>query len=184
MRDPSFPTSSTRSASHPIRFLTLWAMLASTSTSAAQTAHDPSVAESTAAKSPAGGAPAAGPASSAAPSEPNAEGGGTMRTAGLVVGGVGVAGLTVFTITALMAKSTFNDLKAQCPTGCADPDHLDQIDRGKSLQLTANVGLAVGLIGLGTGAALFALGLQGRRDPAVSLSLSNGGGVVSYGTTF
>jgi hypothetical protein len=127
------------------------------------------------------------PASRLAPVEPSdtpTEGGSATRTIGLVVGGAGIAGLAVFTITGLMAKNTFGDLEAQCPSGCADAGHLDQINRGKTLQTTANVGLAVGLLGVGTGATLFFLGHKKRADNPVSVSLSNGGGMVSYAGRF
>jgi hypothetical protein len=119
-----------------------------------------------------------------APSDTSSDDGATMRTMGLVVGGIGVAGLAVFTVTGLMARSTFADLEAQCPNGCTDAGHLDQIDRGKALQTTANVGLIGGLIGISAGTTLFILGQRRRGDAPMSVSLSNGGGMVSYSRRF
>src|SRR5262249_40930532 len=122
-----------------------------------------------------------------APSAPNdhASGGGqTMRTVGLVVGGTGVAGLAVFTVTGLMLKSKVQDLEAQCPNGCTDAEHLGQVDRARTLQTTANVGLVVGLVGIGVGTTLFVLGQSKGGDNAVSVSAANGGATVSYAGHF
>ncbi len=162
-----------------LRHLTFLAVLASATTSFAQTVPD-----STAADSGVATAPSQDPSPVATSSQSSSESGATLRTAGLVVGGVGVAGLAVFTVTAFMAKSTFHDLQTACATPCTDAGHLDQIDHGKSLQTTANVSLAVGLVGLGSGAVLFLLGQVERRESAVSLSPLDGGGMVSYGRRF
>jgi len=178
---------------HPI----VWAMLASASTTFAQTSHEPASADPRGDErktvavpvkeviaAPSGSAPSKGSPSVATPSDTGSGNGATMRTVGLVVGGVGVAGLAVFTITGLMAKSTFNDLQAACPAGCTDASHLGQIDHGKSLQTTANISLGLGLVALGSGALLFLLGQGQRSDTSVSMSLLNGGGMVSYGRGF
>ncbi len=59
-------------------------------------------------------APAAvSPAPTAAPSAPPSS---AQRTIGLVIGGVGVAGLIVGTTFGLIARSDNNDAKPQCPT--------------------------------------------------------------------
>jgi hypothetical protein len=109
--------------------------------------------------------------------------GATMRTMSFVAGGVGVAGLGVFTVAGLMARSTFKDLETQCPGRCADNSYVDKIDRGKTLQTAANVGLVVGVVGVATGVTLFIVG-RPRRDPAVAVSLSGGGATVSYTAGF
>jgi hypothetical protein len=110
--------------------------------------------------------------------------GATMRTMGFVAGGVGVAGLAVFTITGLMAKSAFNDLETKCGGPCADASYVDQIHRGKTLQTTANVGLVVGLVGVAAGATLFVVGRPHHPDASVAVSLSGGGGTLSYTARF
>jgi hypothetical protein len=124
--------------------------------------------------------PSSGSASTAPPFETRSDDGATMRTMGFVAGGVGVAGLAVFTITGLMAKSAFDDLERQCHGPCADASYVDRINRGKALQTTANVGLVVGLVGVATGTMLFVLGRPKHGDAPVSVSLSNGGGAISY----
>jgi len=108
-----------------------------------------------------------------------------MRTVGFVAGGVGVAGMAVFTVAGLMANSTFNRMSDVCGSaGCSDPGQLSDIDKGRSQQTLANVGLVVGLVGLSAGAALVILGgrNQGNDAPAtVAISgTPGGGGAISY----
>jgi hypothetical protein len=115
----------------------------------------------------------------------DASSGGSMRAIGYVAGGIGVFGVGVFAVTGLMAKSTFDKLDEECKKGCSDSGHLGDIDRGKSLQTTANVGLVIGLVGIGTGVTLIVLGSgKGSDSPAArsgpSVSLSAGGGSVWY----
>lgn len=87
--------------------------------------------------------------------------GAPLRTWAYVAGGVGVAGLATFAIFGSMSNSKYNDLKDACPTGaCAG--HQDDIDAGKTDQLIANIGLGVGIVGLGVGTALFFIG--GKSD--------------------
>ena len=118
------------------------------------------------------------------PDESGSKGGSPLRTVGFVVGGVGIAGLTVFTVTGLMAKSTFNRMSTVCGSaGCSDPAQLSDIDKGRSQQTIANVGLVVGLVGLSAGAALVILGGRGRGNDApatVAVSGLPGGGAISY----
>src|SRR5262249_15736774 len=130
------------------------------------------------------GAPVSQPSSPSAPDDPSSDGHQTMRTVGLVAGATGLAGIAVFTVTGLMLKSKVQDLEAQCPTGCTDAEHLGQVDRARTLQTTANVGLVVGLVGIGVGATPFVLGQSKGGDNAVSVSAANGGATVSYAGHF
>jgi hypothetical protein len=131
-------------------------------------------------------APAPEPASQieASPSKPL-----PLRTVGFVAGGVGVAGMAVFTVAGLMAKSTFNRMSDVCGSaGCSDPGQLSEIDKGRSQQTLANVGLAVGLVGLSAGAALVILGGRHQdndRSPSVAITGTAGGGAaLSYSGKF
>jgi hypothetical protein len=132
-----------------------------------------------------------GRSSVAPPAPPPVEGkteassAGSMRAIGYVAGGIGVFGVGVFAVTGLMAKSTFDKLDEECKKGCSDAGHLGDIDRGKSLQTTANVGLVFGLVGIGTGVTLILLGSgKGSDSPAArsgpSVSFSGSGGSVWY----
>jgi hypothetical protein len=131
--------------------------------------------------SPLAPAPAASPAATSGPPEDKHP----IRTAGYVTGAVGVAGVAVFAITGLMAKSTFNTLDRECgAAGCSDSGHQNDIDRGKSLQTIANVGLVVGVVGLVGGGTMVLLGGGKHKESGARVSLSSGGGFVTYGGSF
>ncbi len=100
------------------------------------------------------------------------------RTLAYVAGGIGVAGLATFAIFGLMNNSTYSSLQEECPTGRCPPDRADDIDHGRTYQTLANVGLAVGVIGLGTGATLFVLS-SGSGSESVSARLSPSSVTVS-----
>ncbi|HTJ81526.1 MAG TPA: tetratricopeptide repeat protein [Polyangiaceae bacterium] len=78
---------------------------------------------------------------------------------GLVAAGIGVGGFVMFGVEGSMAKSTESDLQALCPSGCSpsDASAQDLVDQGKSQQLIANVGLAIGAVGLAAGATLIVI---------------------------
>ena len=104
-----------------------------------------------------------------------------VRTAGYVAGAAGIVGLGVFTVAGLMAKSTYDTLSRECgAAGCSDAAHRSDIDRGKSLQTVANVGLVVGLVGVAAGSTLILIGSKKRNDVGVAMSWSASGGMVSY----
>ena len=90
-----------------------------------------------------------------------------LRPWAYVAGGVGVAGLAVFTIAGLVSQSTYSDLEDSCGNGpCSSQDDIDKIDSGRSQQTIANVGLVVGLLGIGAGVTLFVLSLGGNKSEA------------------
>jgi hypothetical protein len=125
-------------------------------------------------------APVATPPAAAPPEEKH-----PIRAAGYVTGAVGVAGVAVFAITGLMAKSAFDKLDRECgAAGCSDSSHQNDIDRGKSLQTVANIGLVVGAVGLIGGGTMVLLGGGKHRDSGARVSLSPGGGIITYGGSF
>ena len=101
------------------------------------------------------------PASSDAPSDR-----GWMRTSAYVAGGVGAAGLVAFAVFGTMAKSTYDDLQSACGASPCAPDKTDEISSGKTKQLVANVGLALGLVGVAAGATLFVFSAGGKTAQA------------------
>jgi hypothetical protein len=108
-----------------------------------------------------------------------------VRTAGYVAGGVGVVGVGIFAVAGLMAKSAHDQLRNECGAGgCSDAGHQSEVDRGKSLQAVANVGLVVGVVGVLAGGTLVVLGSKKQKESGVDLSWSAGGGAVSYRGTF
>lgn len=72
-----------------------------------------------------------------------------------VVGGVGLAALGVGTAFAFMAKSSYDDAESQCPTrtGCSSAA-LDQRDKAETRANIANVGIGLGVAGVGVAAVL------------------------------
>ncbi len=110
-----------------------------------------------------------------------------LRRYAYVAGGVGVAGLLTFTIAGAMSRSTYNDLSNTCSNNVCPPAQANEIDKGKTEQTIANVGLAVGIAGAAAGIAFFVIDLNHpspRHDAARHLDLKAGPGSVSVEGTF
>ncbi|MFZ5896232.1 MAG: hypothetical protein ACOY0T_34575 [Myxococcota bacterium] len=112
------------------------------------------------------------------------DGGSSLRMLGFVSGGVAVAGLSVFVVTGLKTRSINNELANECPKGCADPEHLDLVGRGKSMQTVANVSLAVGAVGALASASLLYLGYRNTGSAEPSIAFHPGGMSLRYRGTF
>jgi hypothetical protein len=95
------------------------------------------------------------PVAAQPPPPPGPPSGGSQRTWAYVAGGVGVAGLATFAVAGLMTNRTHDDLRSACVDGACAPDRQDDIDAGRRQQTIANIGLAVGLVGVGTGLVLY-----------------------------
>jgi hypothetical protein len=94
-----------------------------------------------------------------------------LRPYAYVAGGVGIAGLAVFTTFGLISHSDFNDLRSACPNVSCPSSKAGEISDGRSFQTIANVGLVVGLVGAASGATIFVLSLGGKSpDSAPSAS--------------
>ncbi len=76
-----------------------------------------------------------------------------VPTATWVTGGIGVAGVATFAIFGSMAKSKSSDLDA-CAPRCPESER-DTADAGKRDQTIANIGIAVGGIGLAAAAGFY-----------------------------
>jgi hypothetical protein len=123
------------------------------------------------AKPPAAAPPVASPAAAtpAAPTQPvppaspavdvGAEastGGGRSRAPGLIVGGVGVAGLAVGSVFGLKAISEKGQRDDICHGGSVCPQEaLDHDASARSAGLISTIGFGAGLVGVGVGAYLF-----------------------------
>jgi hypothetical protein len=109
-----------------------------------------------------------------------------LRIAGYVAGGVGLAGMALFAIAGLSAKSAYDKLESDCGNApCTDEAHRSDIEGGRMMQTAANIGLATGFVGLGVGATLLVLGNRSSTDkPAPSASVSANGGMLTYGGRF
>lgn len=77
----------------------------------------------------------------------------SIPTASWVTGGIGVAGLAVFAVFGSSAKSKASDLDA-CSPRCPESER-DLADAGKRDQMVANIGLAVGGVGLLSAAGFY-----------------------------
>jgi hypothetical protein len=108
---------------------------------------------------------------------------GGLRTAAYVAGGVGVAGLATFAIFGAMEKSKFNELNDACHGGPCPPGHADDISAGRSNQTIANVGLAVGALGVAAGAVLFVVSGRSKTPATGQASLVVSPGFVGVGGT-
>ncbi|MGK4007300.1 tetratricopeptide repeat protein [Sorangium sp. So ce1036] len=111
-----------------------------------------------------------------------------LRPYAYAAGGVGVAGLAMFTVAGLMANSTYSDLAESCGGPCP-PDRQDDVDAGKTQKTVANVGFAIGALGLVAGTTLFILSLSGEgaggaSGATASQQLVIGPGFTGFRTTF
>ncbi len=116
---------------------------------------------------------------------PPKKSGGTLRTAGYVVAGVGVVGIAVFAITGSMANSKYGELEDGCgSTRCSDPKYADTVDSGKRLQTIANVSLIAGGVGLLAGGALIVFGGPKERASSAAIRAAPGGLSLEYAGRF
>ncbi|HET9930033.1 MAG TPA: hypothetical protein VFQ35_05085 [Polyangiaceae bacterium] len=108
----------------------------------------------------------------------------TLRMLGFVTGGVAVAGLSVFAITGLKARSIHSQLESECARGCSDASHLDMVGRGKSMQTVANVSLAIGAVSAAASATLLYFGYRQTSTPEAAVAVEPGGLSLHYRGTF
>ncbi len=103
----------------------------------------------------------------------------TQKTVAVAVGGVGVVGLVIGSIFGAMALSDASTLKSQagCPSSCP-PSAQSQIDTLHGHQWASDIGLGIGVVGLGVGAALFFTSHAPEAAPATSLRFDVGPGAV------
>jgi hypothetical protein len=91
---------------------------------------------------------------------------------GLIAAGLGAVGLGTFVVAGMEAKSTYNKLQSECPSGCTDAAHRSDASKGGTYQTVANVGLGLGIAGTLAGATLVYLGVTRgtAATPAVEVS--------------
>jgi tetratricopeptide (TPR) repeat protein len=82
-------------------------------------------------------------------------GGPSMRTWAYVAGGVGVAGIATFAIFGAMNNAKHSKLEDQCKNNACPSNLEDDKKAGQRYQTIANIGLVVGVVGLGTGTVLY-----------------------------
>jgi hypothetical protein len=128
-------------------------------------------------------APPAATSTPAAAAPPPARSSG-LRTAGLVIGGVGVAALIGGGVTALLGSSAQSDLESRCPGNRCEydsPDEMASFESDRDSLKTMGTMTTVLFIGGGvlaaTGATLFVVG-GSAKEPQVAASASFAPGVV------
>ncbi len=92
------------------------------------------------------------------------------RTWAYVAGGVGVAGIVTFGVFGALANSKHSKLEDECGSGACPGSLEGDRDTGQTYQTVANVGLVVGIVGLGAGTALYLMSdekseKQARKKP-------------------
>lgn len=128
-----------------------------------------------------------GAASAPGPADTGAGRSHPLRPYAFIAAGVGAAGLLTFTIAGSMSRATYNHLDETCKDHVCPPSQAGDIDKGKTQQTIANVGLVLGIAGIGAGVALFVVDLQHSspgHDAARRLRVGAGPGSVSLGGTF
>jgi hypothetical protein len=96
---------------------------------------------------------------------------GGVRTGGVVLVGLGVAGLAAFAWSGSMAKREFSALEAECGQNPCLASYADRIDKGRRLQTVANASLVVGGAAAAAGVAMIIFGEPGDA-PSATASLA------------
>jgi hypothetical protein len=93
-----------------------------------------------------------------------------LRTWAYVAGGVGAAGIATFALFGAMAHADYGDLQTACGAGPCPSSKAGEVSSGKTKQTLANVGLAVGIVGVAAGSTLFVLSLKkGTTSPSAAV---------------
>jgi hypothetical protein len=130
--------------------------------------------------------------------EPDDNGGGTepadgegssaLRITSYVAGGVGVAGFILFAVGGALHLSQWSELRDKCEAGICPQGTQADIDRGRTYQTLANVGIGVGAGGLGLGVILFIASQADvqfeAKDSSSKTHLAIGPGSVTLRGTF
>lgn len=100
------------------------------------------------------------------------------KTLSIVSAGVGAAGVATFFVAGAMAQSTHNQLVSACGAGPCPASAADLVSAGKTEQTIANVGLAVGAIGIACGVTFFVLHAKKGNPKGVEIGAGPTGGFV------
>jgi hypothetical protein len=114
------------------------------------------------------------------PPTPMPADGASQRTAGLVVGGVGIVGLALGSVFGVMALGKNSDSKTLCPSagGCTSAAGVQDNSDAKSSATISTVAMIVGGAALATGAVLYFSAPKGRTSLALRVGPAIGAGEV------
>jgi hypothetical protein len=110
----------------------------------------------------------------------------SLRNAGWVVGGIGVAGMGVCATFFALAQARFDQLKSQCSGPC-DASYTSQVNEGQTFQTIGNVALAAGGTAIVTGVIMIIAGSTRSSPPPVQAAftpLASGGWLAGVVHTF
>lgn len=109
-----------------------------------------------------------------------------LRVGAYVAGAVGVVGLGVFAVEGASARSRYNDLKAECGGGPCPADRAGDVSDGRRTAKIANIGLAVGAIGVGAGVTMFVLSREPKHGETggTRVQVAGAPGMVSIQGSF
>jgi hypothetical protein len=93
----------------------------------------------------------------------------SLRPYAFIAGGVGALGLGAFGVFGAMSRGDYQELEDACSDDRCPASSQDTIDRGRSRQRLANIGLAVGAIGVGAAVTLWLL--EPRAESAGNVAL-------------
>jgi hypothetical protein len=97
-----------------------------------------------------------GPPKTKTPSAAGArEAGSTQRAAGLVVGGIGIAGIAAGAVFGILTVNKRDDAAAHCAGSACDAQGVQSHDDAQSLGLVSTLGFGLGAAALVTGAVLY-----------------------------
>jgi tetratricopeptide (TPR) repeat protein len=94
-----------------------------------------------------------------------------------VAAGIGAAGMTAFAVLGGLVLATDAELADSCSPRCP-ASRLDEAERGERLQIGANVAVAVGAVGLATGAVIWIVDAATRTKAEPAALLRPGRGFV------
>lgn len=106
------------------------------------------------------------------------------RTTAYVAGGIGVAGALSFGVFGLLNHAKYSDVQDQCSDNLCSDDVREDAERGHTYQTIANVGLIVGVVGLGTAVALVLTEPDGTTARGFATRVAVGPGSVQVQGTF
>ncbi|MEO7034040.1 MAG: hypothetical protein ABI548_09160 [Polyangiaceae bacterium] len=110
----------------------------------------------------------------------------SVRRAGFIVGGVGIASLITSGAMFYLRQNTISDLDKQCGAtrDACPPSSKDTVDRGKLYTIVGDVTLVAGAVGLGLGAALVIVGSHSTEHESVALALGAAGANIGGASLF
>ncbi len=123
------------------------------------------------------------PAGSPPPQDRGTGGGSGLRTAGYVMGGVGVAGMATSLVLGAMVLSQKSIVDSHCAGKRCDQEGLDAADAGKTLSTASTVSFIAGAVLTGVGVTLV-LTHRPEQQTALAAHAVPGGATLGLGGRF